>query len=84
MVAQLKQAQQKENRTPSELVRAAWRQYFESKYDSYSTTKTEVSAIHQGRAEIKRGESKTLQELRSGLDNSHRKTRRKTARKSAR
>lgn len=81
MAEQMKKVQEKENRTRSELLRKAWREYFESHYGGYAPTKAEVAAIRKGRAEIRRGQFKTLQELRSDLDNSHRKTSGKAARK---
>ena len=84
MAQQMKQVQKKENRTRSELLREAWRQYFESHYGSYTPSKAELSAIRRGRAEISRGESSTIQDVLHGLDNQHRKTGRKTARKSSR
>ena len=84
MAQQMKEVQKKENRTRSELLREAWRQYFESRYGSYTPSKTELSAIRKGRAEISRGEFRPLQEVLHGLGNQHRKTGRKTARKSSR
>ena len=84
MVQQMKQVQKKENRTRSELLREAWRQYFESRYGSYTPSKTELSAIRKGRAEISRGEFSTIQDVLRGLDNQHRKKGRETARKSSR
>jgi Arc/MetJ-type ribon-helix-helix transcriptional regulator len=89
MTEQMKRVQKKENRTRSELLREAWRQYFESHYGTYAPTKAELLAIRKGRAEIGRSQYTTLQELLQGLDihdldNPRRKTRRKTARKSSR
>jgi|ERR1700733_4015442 len=89
MAEQMKKIQKKENRTRSELLREAWRQYFESHYGSYTPTKSDLAAIRKGRAEIAQGQYLTLQELLQGLgkhdlDHSHRKTGRKTDRKSSR
>lgn len=84
MAEQMKKIQKKENRTRSELLREAWRQYFESHYGSYTATKTELFAIRKGRAEIARGQYSTLQDLLHDLDNPHRESRGKTARKSSR
>jgi predicted transcriptional regulator len=84
MAEQMKRVQKKENRTRSELLREAWRQYFESHYGSYRPTRGELLAIRKGRTEIGRGQYKTLQELLDGLDNPHRKSGRKAARKSSR
>jgi predicted transcriptional regulator len=84
MAEQMQQVQKKENRTQSELLREAWREYFESHYGSYTPTKAELAAIRKGRAEVSRGQYRTLQELQSDLDNSHRKAGRKAARKSSR
>jgi len=84
MAEQMQQAQRKENRTRSELLRQAWREYFDSHYGTYTATKAELAAIRDGRGEIRRGEYKTFQELRSDLDNSHRKAGRKGTRKNSR
>lgn len=84
MAEQMERARRKENRTRSELLREAWREYFEARYGSYTATQAELAAIREGRAEIRQGEYKTLQELRSELDTSHRKASRKAARKSSR
>ena len=45
---QIKKAQENENRTPSELLGEAWRQYFESHYGSYAPTRAEVTASGKG------------------------------------
>ncbi len=84
MAKQMKKVQEKENLTRSELLREAWRQYFESHYGSYTPTKADLAAIHKGRAEINRGQSRTLQEVLLDLDTQPRKAGRKTARKSPR
>ena len=84
MAEQMKKVQEKENRTRSELLREAWRQYFESHYGSYTPTKAELTAIRKGRAEISQGQYTTLQALFHELDNPRRKTGRKATRKSTR
>jgi hypothetical protein len=83
MAAQMKKVQKKENRTRSELLREAWRQYFENHYGSYTPTKSNLLAIRKARAEIRQGQYTTLQGLLHDLDHSRRKTGRKTARKSS-
>jgi predicted transcriptional regulator len=85
MAKQMEKVQKEENRTRSELLREAWRQYFESRrYPLYTPTKAELTAIRKGRAEIKRGKFVTLSELIHDLDSSRRKARTKAARKSTR
>jgi metal-responsive CopG/Arc/MetJ family transcriptional regulator len=84
MTEQMKRVQKKENRTRSELLREAWRQYFESHYGSYAPTKAELLAIRKGRAEVVQGQYRTLQELLHDLDHPHRKAGRKAARKGSR
>ncbi|PYT26881.1 MAG: hypothetical protein DMG57_20020 [Acidobacteria bacterium] len=85
MAKQMERVQKEENRTRSELLREAWRQYFESRrFGVYTPTKSELAAIRKGRAEIKRGKFVTLQQLLNDLDTSRRRTRTKTARKSSR
>ena len=84
MLKQMEKVQKEEHRTRSELLREAWRQYFESRYPVYTPTKSELLAIQKGRAEIKRGQYVTLEQLRHELDNSHRPSGKKRARKSTR
>lgn len=84
MVKQMERVQKEENRTRSELLREAWRQYFESRYGAYTPTKSELAAIRKGRAAIKRGEFVTLEQLLNDLDYPHRKAGPKTARKDSR
>ena len=74
MAEQMKKVQKKENRTRSELFREAWRQYFDSHYGSYTPTKAELLAIRNGRAEIIRGEYRTLQQILNDLDETRHKT----------
>jgi metal-responsive CopG/Arc/MetJ family transcriptional regulator len=83
MVRQMEKVQKEENRTRSELVREAWRHYFESRYHSVQPTKAKLAAIRQGRIEIRRGKFVTLQQLLHGLDSPDRKASRKRVSKSA-
>src|SRR5213076_2792920 len=84
MAKQMEKVQKEENRTRSELLREAWRQYFEGRYGTYSPTKAELAAIRKGRAEIKRGESVTLEQLLHEMDTPNRKASPKRTRKSSR
>ena len=67
MAKQMAQVQREENRTRSELLREAWRQYFESRYPIHMPTKAERTAIVKGRAEYKRGDYITLSQLHDEL-----------------
>jgi metal-responsive CopG/Arc/MetJ family transcriptional regulator len=51
MAKQMEKVQKEEHRTRSELLREAWRQYFESRYGSYTPSKVELAGIRKGRAE---------------------------------
>ena len=84
MAKQMERVQKEENRTRSELLREAWRQYFESRYGTYTPTKTDLAAIRKGRAAIKRGEFVTLEQLLHDLDTPHSKTSAKNPRKGSR
>lgn len=84
MAKQIEQVQRQENRTRSELLREAWRQYFESRYGVYTPTKGELAAIHRGRAEIQRGEFVTLDQLKHDLASANRKPGKKGSRKASR
>jgi metal-responsive CopG/Arc/MetJ family transcriptional regulator len=55
MAKQMERVQKEEHRTRSELLREAWRQYFESRYGTYTASGAELAAIRKGRAAIKRG-----------------------------
>jgi len=83
MAKQMEIIQKKENRTRSELLREAWRQYFENRYPIQPATKAELAAIRKGRAEFKRGEYVTLNQLHHELETTRRQVRKKRARKSA-
>ena len=84
MAKQMEKVQKEENRTRSELLREAWRQYFETRYSVVQPTKAELAAIRKGRAEIKSGKFVTLDKLLHDLGTPNRKTSRKTARKHSR
>jgi predicted transcriptional regulator len=84
MAKQMEKVQEEEHRTRSELLREAWRQYFDSRYGTYTPTKAELAAIRKGRAEIKRGQSVTLQQLLHDLDTHPRKASPKRVRKGSR
>ena len=83
MAKQIEKVQKEENRTRSELVREAWRHYFESRYASVQPTKAELAAIRKGRGQIRRGQFVTLQQLLHDLDTPDRKAGRKRVPKSA-
>ena len=81
MEQQMRQVQKKENRTRSELLREAWRHYFESRYPVYVPTKAERAAIAKGRAAYQRGEYITLSQLHDELALSRNKTSKKRSQK---
>jgi predicted transcriptional regulator len=83
MEQQMRQIQKKENRTRSELLREAWRQYFESRYPVYVPTKSERAAIDKGLAAYKRGEYITLSQLHDELALNRNKTSKKKSRKNS-
>ena|ERR1700730_16618437 len=84
MAKQMERVQKEEHRTRSELLREAWRQYFEGRYAVYTPTKGELAAIRRGRAEIKRGEFVTLDQLKHDLESANRQPRKKGSRKVSR
>ena len=84
MVKQMEKVQKEEHRTRSELLREAWRQYFDSRYATYTPTKAELAAIRKGRAEIRSGRFATLDQLLHEMDTPHRKASRQNARKGSR
>ncbi|MGA3018129.1 MAG: ribbon-helix-helix protein, CopG family [Bryobacteraceae bacterium] len=81
MVRQMEKVQKEEHRTRSELLREAWRQYFESRYAVYAPTKTELAVIRKGRAAFSRGEFVPLSRLHDELDAARHQTRKKGSRK---
>ena len=84
MVRQMEKVRKEEHRTRSELLREAWRQYFEARYTTYTPTKADLAAIRKGRTEIKRGQFVTLAQLLREMDTPHRKARPKNTRKGSR
>ena len=84
MAKQMEKVQKQEHRTRSELLREAWRHYFESRYGEVTATRAELAAIRRGRAEIKRGNFVTLDQLTHDLEPAHRRPRKKSSRQSAR
>jgi metal-responsive CopG/Arc/MetJ family transcriptional regulator len=68
MAKQMEKVRKQEHRTRSELLREAWRHYFESRYGVETPTKTELAAIRKGRSAVKRGEYVTLDQLHHELD----------------
>ena len=83
MAKQMEKVQKEEHRTRSELLREAWRQYFESRYPVYTPTRAELTAIRKGRAAFKRGDYVTLNQLHNELDSARRQTRAKRSRKTS-
>ena len=79
MVEQFEEVRKAEHRTKSELVREALRQYFYSRFPVGSASKAELAAIRRGRAEIKKGQYVTLDELLNDLATKNRKTGKKSA-----
>ena len=81
MLKQMEQVQKAEHRTRSELLREAWRQYFESRYAVYTPTKTELAGIRRGRADFKRGDVVSLNQLQNELESARHEKRKKRDRK---
>ncbi len=77
MIRQVEQVRKVEHRTRSELVREALRTYF--RFPTVAASKSELQAIRLGRAEMRRGEYVSLDQLLRAVDNPPRKARRKTA-----
>ncbi len=80
MAAEIDRVRRKENRTRSELVREALRAYIADRYPAAEPTKAELSRIKRGRAEIRRGQFVTYDQLLDVLDSTRRKTRRQSGR----
>jgi predicted transcriptional regulator len=83
MAKQMEKVQKEEHRTRSELLREAWRHYFESRYPVYTPTRSELAAIKRGRAAIKRGEFVTLKQLHDELASARHQARKKRPRKTS-
>ena len=85
MVRQMERVQKEENRTRSELLREAWRVYFDSRsLSSYMPTQAERAAIAKGRADIKAGRFITLDTLIHDMEPGDFKPSRKNVRKATR
>ena len=75
------EAGKREHRTRSELVREALRTYLAARaLPTYTPTARELRAIEKGRAEMRRGNYYTLNELDAFLERSRRSKRRAKAR----
>jgi len=81
MVKQMERVQKAENRTRSELLREAWRQYFESRYAIYKPTKAELASIRKGREDFKLGDFVPLSQLHHELETGRNQKRKKRTRK---
>jgi CopG family transcriptional regulator/antitoxin EndoAI len=84
MVKEFERVRKAENRTRSELIREALRLYFGRSVAEVTASPAELAEIRRGRAEIRRGEYVTLDELIDGLESANRKASPKRARKSSR
>lgn len=83
MAQQMDKVRKQEHRTRSELLREAWRQYFERRYGVYTPTKAELARIRKGRSAYKRGDYVTLEQLKNELAPARRAIRTKRSRKSS-
>ena len=83
MAQQMEQVRKAENRTRSELLREAWRQYFENRYPVRQPTRAEAVAIKRGRAAFKNGQYISLNQLDDELDSAGHPARKKSPRKTA-
>lgn len=75
MLKDLDRVAKAEHRTRSELLREAFRSYFESRYGEAKPTAAELRALERGRAAMKRGDYLTLGELRHAVESPRRKKR---------
>src|ERR1700693_1322382 len=83
MAKQMELVQKEEHRTRSELLREAWRQYFESRYPVYKPTKAGQAATRKGRADYKRGYVIPLSQLHDELESARQQKRPKRTRKTS-
>ena len=83
MAKQMELVQKEEHRTRSELLREAWRQYFENRYAVYKPTKAEAASIRRGRADHKRGDVIPLSQLHDELESARHQKRPKRTRKTS-
>ena len=79
MIEEVEKVRAAEHRTRSELVREALRVYFVHRLPAAEATLAERAAIQRGRAEFKRGEFVTLDEMKNALEPRRRPLGRKTA-----
>ncbi|MBM3748653.1 MAG: ribbon-helix-helix protein, CopG family [Acidobacteria bacterium] len=84
MLRSLKRAGAAENRTRSELVREALQTYFNLRYPVVEASKAELAAIRRGRAEIRRGQYLTLEQLTDELGTADRQAGLKGTRRDSR
>ena len=82
MVEELERVRKAEHRTRSELIREALRTYFAlgRTLPMYTPSSRELEAIKKGRAEIRRGEFSTLDDIQLSVGSHPRKARAKKAR----
>ena len=82
MIEEVERVRKTEHRTRSELIREALRVYMSRarSFPVYTPTPRELREIGKGRAEMKRGEFCTIDELFSSLAGHRRKTRAKSNR----
>jgi Arc/MetJ-type ribon-helix-helix transcriptional regulator len=71
MIREVEAVRRTEHRTRSELIREALRTYFNARR-TYIATPAEIRAIERGRAAFRRGDSITLDDLRTSLGSSGR------------
>jgi Arc/MetJ-type ribon-helix-helix transcriptional regulator len=83
MAKQMELVQKEEHRTRSELLREAWRQYFEGRYAVYKPTKAELTSIRRGRADYKRGDVIKLSQLHDELESARQQKRPRRTRKTS-
>jgi len=83
MSKQIAQVQKQEHRTRSELLREAWRRYFESRFPEETPSKADIATLKRGRAALGRGEFVTLSQLHHELDAARHQASKKRTRKTA-
>ena len=85
MIHEVERLRKTEHRTRSELIREALRVYMTRarSVSIYTPTRRELREIDKGRAELRRGESYTIDELFHGLAGQRRKARAKSHRSRA-
>jgi predicted transcriptional regulator len=79
MLRDLDRVAKLEHRSRSELLREAFRRYFELRYGEVKPTAAELRALERGRAAMKRGDYLTLDELKHAVEPPRRKGSRKKA-----